>query len=150
LVNAVYYFNGRVYGGATPASMNIDCISHVFYAFLAVASSGQLSVSPVPEAGTKTEPLQLSDKWADTEMDVDGCRGCIGSLQRLKQERPHLKLLFSVGGGNASGNFAQIAANPASRDVFGRSAQQIVVEYGFDGLDSMSVHVWPLRLDFDL
>ncbi|PBP21028.1 chitinase [Diplocarpon rosae] len=31
--NAVYYPNYRVYRGETPASLNYNCISHVFYAF---------------------------------------------------------------------------------------------------------------------
>jgi hypothetical protein len=32
-VNAVYYPNWRVYDGQTPASLNLDNVSHVFYAF---------------------------------------------------------------------------------------------------------------------
>jgi chitinase len=32
-VNAVYYPNWRVYDGQTPATLNLDNVSHVFYAF---------------------------------------------------------------------------------------------------------------------
>lgn len=43
--NAVYYPNYRVYRGETPASMNYNCISHVFYAFANVAPDGNIFVS---------------------------------------------------------------------------------------------------------
>jgi hypothetical protein len=32
-INAVYYPNWRVYNGQTPASLNLDSVSHLFYAF---------------------------------------------------------------------------------------------------------------------
>jgi GH18 family chitinase len=32
-VNAVYYPNWRFYDGQTPASLNLDSVTHVFYAF---------------------------------------------------------------------------------------------------------------------
>lgn len=31
--NAVYYPNWRVYDGQTPGSLNLENVSHVFYAF---------------------------------------------------------------------------------------------------------------------
>ena len=43
--NAVYYPNYRVYDGETPASMNYECISHVFYAFANVSPDGGVFVS---------------------------------------------------------------------------------------------------------
>ncbi len=32
-VNAVYYPNWRVYKGQTPNNLNLESVSHVFYAF---------------------------------------------------------------------------------------------------------------------
>jgi chitinase len=32
-VNAVYYPNWRAYKGQAPATLNLDSVSHVFYAF---------------------------------------------------------------------------------------------------------------------
>jgi chitinase len=43
--NAVYYPNYRVYRGETPASMNYNCISHVFYAFAHLSPDGGIFVS---------------------------------------------------------------------------------------------------------
>lgn len=44
LINAVYYPNYRVYRQDTPASMNVSCISHVFYAFASIAPDGGVVV----------------------------------------------------------------------------------------------------------
>ncbi|KAH8596705.1 chitinase [Bisporella sp. PMI_857] len=118
--NAVYYPNYRVYRGDTPASMNYNCISHVFYAFTHVATDGRIF---------------LSDEWADAQMRVDDAVGCLGSFMRLKETHPHLKLILSVGGGAASQNFATVAATAATRDNFGRSAKGMVDASGFDGID---------------
>ncbi|KAF4626974.1 hypothetical protein G7Y89_g11184 [Cudoniella acicularis] len=119
--NAVYYPNYRVYReGESPASLNYNCISHVFYAFAAVSPDGFVS---------------LSDVWADAQMPVDGATGCLGSFMRLKEQHEYLKLILSIGGGAASQNFAAVAASAASRDNFGRSARGLVEASGFDGID---------------
>lgn len=78
---------------------------------------------------------KLSDEWADAQMDVDGVKGCLGSLLLLKQQHPHLKVVLSIGGGSASGNFATVAARASARDNFGRSARGLVEAYGLDGID---------------
>lgn len=44
LKNAVYYPNYRVYRGDTPASMDYNCISHVFYAFAHLSPDGNIIV----------------------------------------------------------------------------------------------------------
>jgi chitinase len=46
-LNAVYYPNYRVYAGQTPAMLNYDCISHVYYAFASVSADGTVLVSDV-------------------------------------------------------------------------------------------------------
>jgi len=43
--NAVYYPNYRVYRDETPATLNYNCISHVFYAFAHVSPDGGVFVS---------------------------------------------------------------------------------------------------------
>lgn len=80
--------------------------------------------------------FQLSDEWADSQMDVDGGKGCLGSLVMLKRQHPHLKVVLSIGGGSASANFAPVAASAAARDKFGRSARGLVETSGLDGIDS--------------
>jgi chitinase len=81
----------------------------------------------------------LSDEYADAQMPVDGSNsGCLGSFMRLKEKHEHLQLILSIGGANASQNFARVAANAVTRDNFGKSAKGIVDASGFDGIDSMS------------
>lgn len=118
----VYYPNWRVYRGDTPASLNYNYISHVFYAFAHVAIDGGVF---------------LSDEYADAQMEVDlASTGCLGSFMRIKQQHEHLKILLSIGGGAASQNFAVVAASPSARDNFGRSAKGLVEASGFHGIDS--------------
>ncbi|KAG4442452.1 hypothetical protein IFR05_002054 [Cadophora sp. M221] len=118
--NAVYYPNYRVYRGETPATLNYNCISHVFYAFAHVSADGGIF---------------LSDEWADAQMPVDGATGCLGSFMRLKEQHGYLKLILSIGGGAASQNFATVASSAATRDNFGRSAKGLIDASGFDGID---------------
>ncbi|CZS95424.1 probable chitinase 1 precursor [Rhynchosporium agropyri] len=118
--NAVYYPNYRCYRGETPATLNYNCISHVFYAFAHLSADGGIF---------------LSDEWADAQMPVDGATGCLGSFMRLKEQHSYLKLILSIGGGAASQHFASVASSAASRDNFGRSAKGLIDASGFDGID---------------
>ncbi|KAF1986138.1 glycoside hydrolase family 18 protein [Aulographum hederae CBS 113979] len=119
--NAVYYPNWRVYRNQPPSSLNLGAISHVFYAF-----------AWIKEDGT----IYFSDEWADTQMEVDGTRGCLKSFAALKTRYTTLKVILSVGGGGkGSEPFAAIAHSPALRDNFARSARAIVDSYGLDGID---------------
>lgn len=54
----------------------------------------------------------------------------------LKQQKPHLKVILSIGGGNASHNFAAVASKAVTRDNFGKSAYGLVRSAGLDGIDS--------------
>lgn len=164
LKNAVYYPSYRVYRGETPgteqhfdlpqnktylyvfpnkhlltpplASMNYNCISHVFYAFAHLAPDGGVFVGPSFYHRSQTDAHQLSDEWADAQMRVDGATGCLGSFMRLKEQHEHLQLILSIGGGAASHNFASVASTAPTRDNFGRSAKGLVDASNFDGIDS--------------
>lgn len=83
------------------------------------------------------DAMKLSDEWADSQIDVDGVKGCLRSFQNLKTKHSHLKVVLSVGGGGkGSDNFAAVAANHASRERFAHTARELVNEYGLDGIDS--------------
>jgi chitinase len=82
---------------------------------------------------------QLSDEWADTQIEVDGVNGCLASFAALKREPrySHIKLILSVGGaGKGSENFASVAHDPAKSNTFAISARQLLDAHGLDGIDS--------------
>lgn len=90
---------------------------------------------------------QLSDEWADAQMEVDGKQGCLGSLAAIKREKPHLQVILSIGGGGASQNFAAVAASAVLRDNFGKSARELVLAAGLDGIDSKCWNPLVLQLE---
>ncbi|KAI4228749.1 MAG: hypothetical protein LQ349_006504 [Xanthoria aureola] len=105
-LNAVYYPNWKVYD-TPPSSMELDKITHVYYAFA-----------------------------FDTQVAVDGTNGGLNAVRNLKLQNPSLKTLLSIGGGGkGSDPFAGVAASPAAREQFGISAKQMLDTYGLDGLD---------------
>ena len=82
--------------------------------------------------------VKISDEWADTQIEVDGTHGCLQAFGNLKLEYKHLKVILSVGGGGKGGeHFAQVARDARSRGIFAFTAQQLVVQYGLDGIDSV-------------
>ncbi|KAI9806807.1 MAG: hypothetical protein M1833_002464 [Piccolia ochrophora] len=119
-VNAVYYLNQHVYNNQPPSTLKLGIISHVFYAFAKLERDGT---------------VQLGDQWADSQMAVDGQRGCLGSFAALKQQHPHLKLILSIGGGNGSEHFAAVASHYSRREKFGGTARALVDHCGLDGID---------------
>ena len=52
----------------------------------------------------------------------------------LKQQKPSLKVLLSIGGWTA-GRFSEMAATKETRDAFARDCKRIVDEFGLDGID---------------
>jgi len=119
--NAVYYPNWRIYRHQPPSSLNLGYISHVFHAFAWFRPDGTVYVS---------------DEYADTQIEVDGTRGCLRSLGALKRDYPHLKCVLSIGGGgDGSASFAGVANNAITRYTFARSAKKLVDAYGLDGID---------------
>ena len=90
-----------------------------------------------------TDGLQLSDEWADTQIQVPGAgnvpstEGCLNSFVLLKRKYSRLRVVLSVGGGGkGSEPFAAVAANPASRERFAQTALGLVQHFGIDGIDS--------------
>lgn len=52
----------------------------------------------------------------------------------LKQRRPELKVLLSIGGWG-SGRFSEMVANNKYRQAFAKDCQRVVKEFGLDGID---------------
>jgi chitinase len=63
----------------------------------------------------------------------DGAR--IAALQSLRARNPRLKILLSIGGGEWSSGFSDMALREESRRAFTTSAVELLVRYAFDGLD---------------
>ncbi|GJC80954.1 chitinase 1 [Colletotrichum liriopes] len=119
-VNAVYYPNWRVYKGQTPASLPVNAVTHVLYAFIQVNTDGS---------------LKLIDDWADTQIPVDGTKGCLSALAKLKASAPNIRTLVSVGGGGGSAEFPALAANPAARARFAKEIKAFCDKYQLNGVD---------------
>ncbi|KAL8706726.1 MAG: hypothetical protein Q9201_000251 [Fulgogasparrea decipioides] len=107
-VNAVYYPNWKIYAQAPPSSLDLEHITHLYYAFALYY----------------------------TQVAVDGTQGGLNALRNLKQRHPKLKSLLSMGGGGkGSEPFAGMASSAKARENFAASAKLMLDTYGFDGLD---------------
>lgn len=101
--------------------MNLDYISHIFYAFARAKEDGS---------------IYLSDEWADTQIDINGLKGCLSDLKAIKLRYPHVKTLLSVGGGGeGSTPLPTVAASSEARARFAWTAEEMAEIYGLDGID---------------
>ena len=108
---AGYYASWAAYSGYTPDQIPPG-VTHVLYAFANVGSD-------------------LKIKLGDPDIDPANFE----KLRQLKQRRPELKTLISVGGWTWSGKFSDAALTDASRTAFANSAVAFVKQHGFDGVD---------------
>jgi len=56
------------------------------------------------------------------------------TLVALKEQKPSLKILLSIGGWG-SGRFSEMAANETNRLAFANDCQRVVQKFGLDGID---------------
>jgi chitinase len=80
--------------------------------------------------------FQAIDDWADNEKMVDGEKGCLSAITKLKSQHPQIKTLVSIGGGSSSKEFPALAANKAARQTFAHQIKEFCVTHQFDGVDS--------------
>ena len=120
-INGVYYPSWRIYRQQAPSSMNLEYITHIFYAFAWVKEDGA---------------VYLSDEYADDQIEINGMKGCLNDLRSVKERYPHIKTLLSIGGGGkGSVPLPAVAANPEARSKFAWTAEEMVETYGLDGID---------------
>ncbi|KAM0414212.1 hypothetical protein ACHAPD_007457 [Fusarium lateritium] len=119
-INAVYYPSWRCYKERPPSCLDVSSITHIFYAFVGVNENGT---------------LRAIDNWADNEKMVDGEKGCLAAISKLKSQHPHIKTLVSIGGGSSSKEFPALAANKTARQTFARRISEFCVTHQFDGVD---------------
>ncbi|KAE9566097.1 Chitinase 1 [Colletotrichum fructicola] len=128
--NAVYYPNWSVYGrNFHPQMLPTSRITHVLYAFVNIAPSGEVF---------------SADSWADSEKryptdsvnsNGEDVYGCVKQLYLLKQANRHLKVILSVGGATWSSHFATVARSEQSRQLFAKTSVSLMKDWGFDGID---------------
>ncbi|KAL1634156.1 hypothetical protein SLS56_002459 [Neofusicoccum ribis] len=119
-VHGAYYPSWKIYRKKAPSCMNLDIISHVYYAFVRL----------------RADAVQHLDEKADTQLPVDGTHGCLHALTQLRRDQhPHLKLLVSVGGGSGSQPFPLVAADPQKRHRFAHSLRAFIDRFSLDGAD---------------
>lgn len=87
--------------------------------------------------------MQLSDEWADAQIEVAGAddvpetKGCLNSFAVLKEKYTRLRVVLSVGGGGkGSEPFAAVAGDPDCRERFAQTSLGLVQQFGIDGIDS--------------
>ncbi|MCZ8519620.1 MULTISPECIES: glycosyl hydrolase family 18 protein [Paenibacillus] len=157
-----YFTSWGIYGrNFQVTDIDASKLTHINYAFADVCFGGRHG-NPAPDSPNKNTwsctdpavPLQrgsvpdgtivLGEPWADVNQTVPGktyteCQegGC-GNFERfrqLKAQNPHLRTLISVGGWTWSNRFSDVAASPALRQTFAKSAVTFLRTYGFDGVD---------------
>lgn len=74
--------------------------------------------------------MRILDDWNEIQ------RGALRRFVQLKQKRPALKTLISMGGwSEGSARYSQVVGNPQTRTVLVNSVFNFVNQWGFDGFD---------------
>ena len=108
-----YYAGFTAPRGFTPADIPAGWLTHVNYAFAAIAPDGTLAY--------RDRCIDVGECEAG-KAPVPGWTGAFDGLRALKRAHPHLRVLVSVGGWGGSGRFSDVALNDSTRRRFVRSA----------------------------
>ncbi|KJZ79280.1 hypothetical protein HIM_01431 [Hirsutella minnesotensis 3608] len=121
-VNMVYWPH---WATKSLSEVNAKDMTHVMYAFGKVFPDGNVQLSDaVTDVGSVTQTPEVGGKWQD--------------LFQFKKANPHVKTLFSIGGWPRDEEktwFASAAGTPQSRERFVKTATQLMLDGGFDGID---------------
>lgn len=118
--NAVYYPSWHCYKGHPPSCLDTASIRLIFYAFVGVNENGT---------------LRAIDDWADNDKVVDGEKGCLAAIAKLKSENPHIKTIVSIGGGSSSKEFPALAKSQEARQIFAQQMKAFCDAHQLDGVD---------------
>lgn len=136
--------------GETPVSeVDVNYVTHVNYAFGMIKSyrfDPEKPGRPLRE-GNQTSKEAYRDPadgklhfraalngWIEEMETVVQGEKYLQALVRLKEKKPELKVLLSIGGWHSDG-FCYMAAEPESRAEFIRSCISLIREYELDGID---------------
>lgn len=125
---SVGYFNGGGDVTAGPGGdidkLDVRQITHLNYSFGLIYNDEKGETNDALK-----EPRKLHQIWLSEKVQTD-----LRKIPVLRKQNPNLKVLLSVGGWGARG-FSGAAATKETRAVFIQSAQEIVEQYGLDGID---------------
>lgn len=108
-----YYAGWSAYSGFTPKNVDSSKLTHINYAF------------------AKIDGINLTIALGDPTNDKKN----FTELRALKQSNPKLRTLISIGGWDYSKYFSDVALTAASREKFAQSCLDLILLYGFDGVD---------------
>ncbi|CCF43630.1 endochitinase [Colletotrichum higginsianum] len=107
----------------------ISKITHILYAFVNIKPSGEVFSADTYADLEKHYP---TDSWTATGSNV---YGCVKQLFLLKKANRQLKVILSIGGATWSSQFATVASDQQSRELFADSSVTLMKDWGFDGVD---------------
>ncbi|CAK5284354.1 unnamed protein product [Mycena citricolor] len=131
-VNMAYFTNWGIYeANFQPTDIVAANLTHILYAFADIdPSTGNISLT---DSYADTQKLFPGDSSSESGNNI---YGCLKQIYLLKLANRNLKVLLSIGGWtySQSGHFSFVTSN-ATRAQFVSSAQQMIEDYGFDGID---------------
>lgn len=139
LVKLGYFTNWGVYGRNyhvknLVTSGSAEKLTHINYAFGNV-QGGKCTIG---DAYADYDKAYTADQSVDGKADTwdQPLRGSFNQLRKLKEQYPHIKVIWSFGGWTWSGGFGQAVQNPAA---FAKSCHDLVEDPRwadvFDGID---------------
>ncbi|MEJ2045864.1 MAG: glycoside hydrolase family 18 protein [Reinekea sp.] len=111
-------------------SGSAERLTHIMYAFGNVQDGKCQLGDPYADIDKFYDAENSVDGIADSK-DADALRGNFGQLKKLKEQYPHLKILWSFGGWTWSGGFTEAAQDPVA---FADSCYSLVNDPRWEGL----------------
>ncbi|KAL0074405.1 chitinase [Phycomyces blakesleeanus] len=140
LVIAGYFPNWAIYArnfNVCDLAVSAQKLTHVLYAFANFQEDGTVILGDVWADKDKHFPPEQTingkaDSWNEGDANL---YGNFKQFYLLKQKYRHLKVSLSIGGWTWSTNFSVVAADPAKRAVFVKTAIRHLANLGLDGID---------------
>lgn len=123
--------------GVQPWQLDCSKFTHLIWSFAHLQEDGTISLKGPPSfPDNEKDATQKIYSGSPKCGCNDNClNGQLGIFFRLKNSCPHVKLLVSIGGWTWSWHFSKVMGNTVRRDKAIETANALIEEFGFDGLD---------------